>query len=114
MSVALCGCEDFSVVYIDDILVYSRSVEEYLGHLEAVFCRLVQHGYHVRINKCELMQAEVEFLGHRLSAQGLTMSTPKVDALCAWQPPLRSTLVKCDSSSGLLFGTKHLSRILLL
>ena len=46
--------------------------------------------FYVRIHKCELIKLEVEFLGHRLLAKGMTPSFPKVEALNAWQPPLRS------------------------
>ena len=55
MMAALQGCEDFAVVYIDDILVFSSTREEHLLHLKEVFTRLQREAYHTHLNKCELM-----------------------------------------------------------
>ena len=49
MSLALSGCEDCSVVYIDDILIFSNTEEEHLEHLRRVFTKLVGYAYHVRL-----------------------------------------------------------------
>ena len=89
MSFALKGCEDFATVYIDDILIFSRTREEHLKHLQKVFECLDQESYHVRLPKCLFLQKEVEFLGHRLTAEGLCASPSKMDALKAWQPPFQ-------------------------
>ena len=87
---ALQGCEDFAVVYIDDILVYSADESEYVVHLERVFEQLQRCAFHTCLAKCELMKGEVEFLGHSLSANGLTTTEPKMQVLQAWQPPLKN------------------------
>ena len=90
MTAALQGCEDFCVVYIDDILVFSKNEEEHLEHLRQVMGKLREHAYHVRLAKCEFLRSEVEFLGHKLSAMGLATAEEKVKALNSWQAPLKS------------------------
>ena len=89
MSFALKGCEDFSAVYIDDILIFSRTRADHLKHLQRVFECLDQDSYHVRLQKCLFLQEEVEFLGHRLTEKGLQASPNKIEALQAWQPPFQ-------------------------
>ncbi len=61
------------VVYIDDILVYSNSVEEHVEHLQKVFQRLRENKLHVKFEKCEFGGTEVDFLGHRIIQEGLKM-----------------------------------------
>ena len=90
MTAALGGCEGFCTVYIDDILVFSHTKDEHLRHLDIIFHRLETGAYHVRLTKCEFMKEEVEYLGHTLSSHGLSTAPHKVEALHAWQPPLRS------------------------
>ena len=90
MNIALSGCEPFCVVYLDDILVFSPDLETHVEHLRQVFRCLNSHGYHVRLSKCDLVKKEVEFLGHKLTAEGLEVASPKVEALKAWNPPLKN------------------------
>ena len=61
-----------------------------MEHLRKLVERLQGHSYHVRLSKCEFLRSEVEFLGHRLSAKGLSTAEEKVNALNGWQPPLKS------------------------
>ena len=91
MSQALEGLDHCSVVYIDDILIFSKTKDEHLKHLSAVFKALSQHQYHVRLPKCEFFRDEVEFLGHNLTKDGITTQQPKVDALQGWQTPFSTT-----------------------
>ena len=87
MTQALNGLEHCAVVYIDDILIFSRDKSEHLKHLHQVFEALRQNRYHVRLPKCEFLRHEVEFLGHRLSSEGIAMQEEKVTALQGWKTP---------------------------
>ena len=91
MALALQLCEDFATVYIDDILIFSQDEISHAEYLRLVFGRLAQHSFYVRLEKCELMKDEVEFLGHKLLASGVTPSVHKMGAVHVWQPPLRSS-----------------------
>ena len=87
MSITLAGLDHCAIVYIDDILVYSNSEKEHLQHLEAVFSALTTERYHMRLNKCEFMKTEVEFLGHRLTPEGIQTQLEKVEAVKKWPVP---------------------------
>ena len=76
--------------YVDDILVFSDSIEEHVVHLRAIFSRLQMEGFHLRLSKCSFAKEEVEFLGHKLSSQGLSTSPHKLDSLNAWKSPLKT------------------------
>jgi hypothetical protein len=58
--------DDFVVVYIDDILIYSSSLEEHAEHLRKVFQRLRENKLYAKLGKCEFGVTEVDFLGHRI------------------------------------------------
>jgi hypothetical protein len=75
------------VVYIDDILVYSNSVEEHVEHLQKVFQRLKENKLYAKFDKCEFGVSEVDFLGHRITQEGLKMDNRKVKAILDWEPP---------------------------
>ena len=70
-----------ALCYIDDILVTGASDEEHLTNLEAVFSRLQSHGIRMKKSKCFFMQDSVEYLGHRVDADGLQASPKKVEAI---------------------------------
>jgi hypothetical protein len=59
--------DDFVVVYIDDILIYSSSMEEHAEHLRKVFQRLRENKLYAKLEKCEFGVTEVDFLGHRIT-----------------------------------------------
>ena len=77
MSVALRGCEAYSVMYIDDILIFSEDDQQHLQYLRSVFCALQAASYHVRLQKCSFFASEVPFLGHTLSADGIEADTSR-------------------------------------
>jgi hypothetical protein len=75
------------VVYIDDILIYSSSLEEHEEHLRQVFQGLRENKLYAKLEKCEFGVKEVDFLGHRITQEGLKMDDHKVKAILDWEPP---------------------------
>ena len=68
--------DKFVVVFIDDILIYSQTKEEHVGHLRVVLEVLREHQLYGKLSKCELWLEEVQFLGHVISSQGITYTLP--------------------------------------
>ncbi|CAL8989416.1 unnamed protein product [Prunus brigantina] len=81
--------DKFVVVYIDDIVVYSNSLEEHLEHLQRVFKVLRENELYVKKEKCSFAQNEVEFLGHKIRGGQLLMEEGKVRAIQEWEPPTK-------------------------
>jgi hypothetical protein len=79
--------DDFVVVYIDDILIYSGSMDEHVEHLQKVFQRLRENKLYVKFEKCKFGVTKVDFLGHRITQEGLKMDDHKVKAILDWEPP---------------------------
>ena len=75
-------------VNMDDILIYSKTAEEHVAHVKAVFERLAAKNGHVKEKKCVLFLPEVEFLGHIVSAAGVKVAVDKVDAVASWPTPM--------------------------
>ncbi len=78
--------DDFVVIYIDDILIYSGSLEEPVEHLRKVFQRLRENKLYAKLKKCEFGVTEMDFLGHRITQKGLKMDNHKVKAISNWEP----------------------------
>ena len=74
-------------VYLDDILVYSHSDEEHRRHLAWVFSKLREHGLHVKRSKCKFGIAEIEYLGHLVTADGVKPDPGKVSVIKSWPAP---------------------------
>jgi len=77
----------FVLVFLDDIFVYSRTEAEHLEHLRAVLEVLRKNKLYLKAAKCEWMKEEVEFLGHRIGREGLSVDPHKVDAVRDWPTP---------------------------
>lgn len=77
----------FVIVYLDDILIFSKSKEENLKHLSLVLRRLQQQKLLVNLKKCSFMKIELVFLGFVISQEGLKMDPEKVRAILDWPCP---------------------------
>ncbi|CAI7893102.1 unnamed protein product [Closterium sp. NIES-53] len=79
------------IVYLDDILVYSKTKEEHFKDLEEVFRRLQHNRLITKGYKCEFLKPELEFLGHVVSGDGIKIDPRKVNAIAKWNPPTNIT-----------------------
>jgi hypothetical protein len=79
--------DKFIVVFIDDILVYSRNEEEHEGHLRLVLQKLRDHKLYAKLSKCEFWLKQVTFLGHVISKGGISVDPSKVQDVLSWKAP---------------------------
>jgi hypothetical protein len=86
-SVFMPELDKFVMVFINDILKYSRSMKEHEEHLWIVLQRLQEHQLYAMFNKCEFWIKEVPFLGHVVSPEGIAMDLSKVKEVLGWKPP---------------------------
>ena len=73
--------DQFVVVFMDDILIYSKSEEDHEGHLRVVLQTLREHELYAKFNKCEFWLTKVRLLRHVVSASGVSMDLEKVEAV---------------------------------
>nr|GEY55026.1 reverse transcriptase [Tanacetum cinerariifolium] len=85
--------DKFIIVFIDGILVFSKSKEEHEDHLRTVLQTLQQKKLYAKFSKCEFWLSSVAFLGHIVSAEGITMDPAKVEAITKWPRPTSVTEV---------------------
>ena len=80
--------DKFVVVFIDDILVFSKNKQEHEVHLRLVLEKLREHQLYAKFNKCEFWLDEVAFLGHVVSGNGVAVDPSKVAAVTEWETPM--------------------------
>ncbi|KAL0149683.1 hypothetical protein M9458_055012, partial [Cirrhinus mrigala] len=85
----------FVVVYIDDILIYSRNQAEHRQHVQQVLQKLRDHSLYLKLEKCKFHQPSVQFLGYNISAEGVQMDQGKVNAILNWPPPSSIKELQC-------------------
>jgi hypothetical protein len=87
-SVFMPELDKFVVVFIDHILVYSKSKEEHAGHLHVVLQRLREHHLYAKLSKCDFWLKGIKFLGHTISQAGIAVDPDKVQEVMNWKPPM--------------------------
>jgi hypothetical protein len=76
-----------ALLYIDDIIIFSKTVNDHLLHLEQVFTRLIDAGMKLKPSKCSLFKKQLLFLGHIVSGNGVQPNPEKVKAIQDWPTP---------------------------
>ena len=83
--------DKFVIVFIDDILIYSRSRDEHTTHLRMELNTLSKHQLYAKFSKCEFWLDHVQFLGHVVSKDGISVDPAKIDAVSKWTAPTNIT-----------------------
>ncbi|CAI5686070.1 unnamed protein product [Oreochromis niloticus] len=75
------------LLYLDDVIVFSSTVEEHVSRLDVVLGRLQQEGLKAKLEKCSFFQSEVSYLGHVMSRDGVSTDPNKIEAVSKWPRP---------------------------
>jgi hypothetical protein len=91
--------DKFCLVYLDDILIYSRDEKEHLEHISLVLEKLREYRLHAKVSKCEFLRSNISYLGHNISSAGIGVEERKIWAVSSWERP--KNLVNLQSFLGL-------------
>jgi hypothetical protein len=98
MADILSPCRQFALVYIDDIVVYSRSFEEHIKHIHQLLSILSQHNFQLNPSKCSIFRQQIDYLSHTISEQGVKPNNEKIQAIIKLREP--STLAEANKFLG--------------
>ncbi|KAD5802337.1 hypothetical protein E3N88_13697 [Mikania micrantha] len=86
--------DEFVIVFIDDILIYSRSQHEHAQHLKLILELLAREKLYAKFSKCEFWLREVQFLGHVVNQNGIQVDSSKIKAVEQWETPRTPTEIR--------------------
>ena len=82
--------DDFVIVYLDDILIYSQSQSDHIQHVRQVMQKLLDHQWICKLKKCEFATKSVEYLGHIVSDGPIAIDPDKMKAVTDWPVPFKN------------------------
>ena len=84
----------YALIYLDDVIVFSRTEEEHLHCLWVIFARFLEHGLKLKPSKCHFLQDKITFLGHEISAEGMKPGTANLKAIAEMALPKTYTEIR--------------------
>ena len=84
----------FTMVYLDDVIVYSKTLEDHLTQLQAVFDHFAHHGLKLKPSKCHFFKEEISYLGHEISAKGMLSGQKGIEEIARMDPPMTYTGIR--------------------
>ncbi|GJT83247.1 putative reverse transcriptase domain-containing protein [Tanacetum coccineum] len=86
--------DTFMIVFIDDILIYSKSRKEHEGHLKLILRLLKKAELYTKFSKCEFWLSKVQFLGHVIDSEGIHVDPAKIESIKDWASPKTPTKIR--------------------
>jgi hypothetical protein len=84
----------FVIAFLDDILVYSKSVKEHEHHLRLVLQVVREHQLYAKLSKCSFYQEQFHYLGHIISEEGIEVDIEKIEAIRGWPTPINVSEIR--------------------
>ena len=84
----------YALIYLDDVIIYSKTEEEHLVHLRTVLERFMENGLKLKPSKCNFFRTEINYLGHKVSAAGMEPGTEGLKGIAEIAPPAMYTQVR--------------------
>jgi hypothetical protein len=81
----------FVLVFMDDILIFTKTLEDHVEHLQIVFQTLQENKHFIKFSKCTFAQQEISYLGHVISQEGVSTDPTKTEAMIKWHVPQNFT-----------------------
>ena len=95
----------YCLIYLDDVIIFSRTEEEHLERMHVVFYHLCEHGLKLKPSKCDMFKTEINYLAHHVSKKGVLPSKKNLEAIAECPPP--DTYTKVKSFVGLVVHYRH-------
>jgi hypothetical protein len=86
--------DNFFIVFLDDIIIYSKSEEEHEHNLRMVLKVLREHQLYAKLSKCSFCQKQIHYLGYIISKDGITVDSKKIKSIREWSAPKNVTEVR--------------------
>ena len=90
----LQGCSKFVMGYLDDIIIFSKTEEEHIEHLECIFTKLREYGLKMKREMCNFFKKHLQYLGHHISEEGFEPLPEKIKSIKNMPPPKTAKEVK--------------------